>query len=231
MTERPILFSTPMVRAILAGRKTQTRRIIKPQPQEIEGLEIEAGTFKHYEKTCLCVGRVITTTRCPYGKPRDSLWVRETWLEWDNEDLGVEPGHPSTLRYRADGEIPTVRWKPSIFMPRWASRITLEITGIRVERLQDISEQDAKAEGCFFTDYGRMCFHQKRPPCDVDACPAPENTHPQRDGWSWQTTGSHEQCLGSARNAYGNLWQSINGAGSWDVNPWVWVIEFDGIKP
>jgi hypothetical protein len=109
-------------------------------------------------------------------------------------------------------------------MPRWASRLTLEIIDVRVERLQDISEADARSEGCFFTDYGRRCFHQVRG--DIATCPANAEHHPQREGWMWASTQSSDQCLGSARSAYGNLWESINGTGSWESNPWVWIVEF-----
>ena len=147
MKERPILFSAPMVRAILEGRKTQTRRIVKlrdgslaedediPAHGECGGLAIPAPdyvmdfskTFPQWQKM-----------PCPYGKTGDRLWVRETWCP-DFE--------PYTFKYRADGGESVGRWHPSIHMPRWASRITLEVVSVRVERLQDISEADAEAEG------------------------------------------------------------------------------------
>lgn len=118
--ERPILFSGPMVRAILDGRKTVTRRVVKHVPPE--------GTPVHL---------------CPYGSPGDRLWVRETWFNSRGDDS--MPTH-----YRADDRIEDlqIKWKPSIFMPRWASRITLVLKSVRVERLQDITEEDAKQEGC-----------------------------------------------------------------------------------
>ena len=124
MTERPILFNGPMVRAILDGRKTMTRRIVK------------AGTRDDWNA-------------CPYGVIGDRLWVRETWRCFGGREYEYQQHQPSII-YRAD-DGPTHNeggWRPSIFMPRWASRITLEITGVRVERLQDISEADAEAEGC-----------------------------------------------------------------------------------
>jgi len=135
MKERPILFSGPMVRAILEGRKTQTRRVVKPQPAHIPGI----GTVLNID--------TITGRACPYGNPGDRLWVREAWAHrrWM---LGDASPNPTTV-YRADGEDlkGCARWRPSIHMPRWASRIALEVVSVRVERLQDISEEDAKAEG------------------------------------------------------------------------------------
>lgn len=127
MKERPIIFSGEMVRAILDGRKTQTRRAVK--------MRDGAQEYSVYDFRRDC---------CPYGQPGDHLWVRETWLEW------TEGGCKETCMYKADDD-PRAQnfgpWKSSLFMPRWASRITLEITKVRVERLQDISEEDAKAEG------------------------------------------------------------------------------------
>jgi hypothetical protein len=130
MKERPILFSAPMVRAILDGRKTQTRRVIEPawwrclDPEDAEDLEeaIRQGPYQ-------------TGTR---------LWVRETWHT--SADVLTASGPKPIIHYRADADLP-VRWCPSIHMPRWASRITLEVVSVRVERLQDISEEDAWAEG------------------------------------------------------------------------------------
>lgn len=244
--ERPMLFSGPMVRAIREGRKTQTRRVVKPQPPEGFGIMgcCYSGTGWASERPnggCSC-----RPVRCPYGWPGDRIWVRETWalpswgVDADGECWGVDdwtgpiPKSPPPSRrpsYAADWdwvghsiEDRGFAWRPSIHMPRWASRILLEITDIRVERLQDISEADAEAEGCFFTDYGRRCFHQGFG--DVATCPAPSDHHQQRDGWMWGPTTSHEQCLGSARFAYGNLWNSINGPGSWDLDPFVWAITF-----
>jgi len=166
-----------MVRAILEGRKTQTRRICKD-------LVVEGAT----------------ATGCKYGIPGDRLWVKETFQPlWVSEEPGdYKTGHGYNINYVATGGIKewveggegelTQKCTPSIFMPRWASRITLEVVGVRVERLQDISEADAKSEGIRLNSM----------------------TH-------WET---------EARDAYKTLWESINGAGSWDANPWVWVIEF-----
>lgn len=145
MSEHPILFSGPMVRAILDGSKTMTRRVVKYTPAMGNPFE-----WRNLPESKL-IGKI--DRFCPYGQPGDRLWVRETW--------GCEGGN--TVRYIADGskrrlhhEFPSklARFnkanKPSIFMPRWASRITLEITGVKVERVQDISEQDAEAEGISF---------------------------------------------------------------------------------
>jgi len=150
MKERPILMSVDNVKAILEGRKTQTRRVLKPQPR------------RHWDRFCLDITwgfRVYTLQElsllCPYGQVGDKLWVRETWAtEHRLDTLTVsELGHASEipLFYKADSPIQTIlvigKWRPSVFMPRWASRITLEITAIRVERLQEITRNDIKAEG------------------------------------------------------------------------------------
>ncbi len=181
--ERPILFSAPMVRAIRAGTKTQTRRVVKP-PRGYRWLDIDAGTMindgghkKH-----------ISDLRGPYGQPGDRLWGRESFLE----------NKVGEIIYRADFEDPrALRWRPSMFMPRWASRITLEVAGVRVERLQDISRSDAIAEGA--------------PP-----------SHPSIDRVSREF--GYEDF---PRSWYTQLWESINGPGSWDANPWVRAVEFN----
>lgn len=131
MKERPILFSAPMVRAILDGRKTQTRRIVKPQP-------------KYYAHSGVLASADASHIFCPYGEPGDMIWVRETFCQTEG----------GTIIYRADGGkkdaahvLKDDRWRPSIHMPRWASRILLEIVSVRVERLIDIPEMDAQQEG------------------------------------------------------------------------------------
>jgi hypothetical protein len=191
MKERPILFSGPMVNAILECRKTQTRRIVKPQPSPAD---ILAGDI-------IYCGPMGVIQWCPYAREvNNRLWVRETFYECvDNNDK---------IHYAADGEPPTTerrhyKKRPSIFMPRLASRITLEITGVRVERLQDISDSDCIAEG--ISDEA------------MDEC-----EHYQIAG-SPLRGGSVERC------AYSTLWESINGPGSWEKNPFVWVIEFKRI--
>ena len=139
MKERPIIFSGPMVRAILEGRKTQTRRVVKPQHDcRYDGLAPAREYLgrKHLGSWGAYFGWAFVP--CPYGQPGDQLWVREAWgYDCDRN-----------LVFRADGELAEVnRWRPSIHMPSWASRITLEVTDVRVERVQDISDLDALAEG------------------------------------------------------------------------------------
>lgn len=187
MKKRPILFSAPMVRAILAGTKTQTRRVVKPEA---------AFTFSDPR---MAWPRGIP--KCRYGQPGDQLWVRETHFINDfrvaavpeNERADCEILYRATdqdyIRNMEDTE--GLVWSPSIHMPRWASRITLEITGVRIERLHDISESDALAEGI-------------SPEMDI----------------AWQSGDDTPVGL------FGELWESINGANSWDEDPWVWVIEF-----
>lgn len=223
MKERPILFSAPMVRAILDGTKTQTRRVAKGVAA------VHPVTGEPLAKLDSAGPRV----PCPYGQPGNRLWARETWRigSW-SEDTGS-----IAIDYQADGhsrrewlEVPDgedfrrywqqstddaikahgdqdryvwkpgqspCRWRPSIHMPRWASRITLEVTGVRVERLQQISEDDALAEGCSST----AVVHE--------------------DGEDYSGHYASEE--------YQDLWESINGPGSWDANPWVWVVEYKRI--
>lgn len=204
--ERPILFSAPMVRAILSGDKTQTRRVIKRPPNDPHHLRIigPSGAV-HYtrpegdklvEEARQTQGyRVLTCAewlaeQCKHGRPGDRLWVRETW--------GYNPDHPGMAWhacYRADPgmEDDGIKWKPSIHMPRAACRIKLEITGVRVERLWDISDFDAEDEGT------RIWA------ADV-----------QKNGNKFS----------SIRSAWQAMWESINGSDSWQANPWVWVLEF-----
>lgn len=230
--QRPILFSAPMVRAILEGRKTVTRRVMKSQPDADATITVElynvAAINRHgYQEA----GPEFfgawwrggeSGCKCPYGKPGDRLWVRET-----HADIGCR------LTYRADTDdgahCQVKKWTPAIHMFRKHSRILLEITDVRVERLQDISEEQAQAEGCFFTDYGRKCGHTGSGWTEVGDCPAPEAHHPQRNGWMWDQTSSPNECLGTATWAFANLWQSVGG--TWDLNPWVWAVEFKRVMP
>ena len=153
MMERPIIFSGPMVRAILEGRKTQTRRVMKPQPHPdatLQGIiprpnaNRACASFAHVDERG--VHSHSLKVQCPFGRGGDHLWVRESWALCNT--IG---NNCTNIVWRAgpwrNGLEPSVKWRPSIHMPRWASRITLEITGIGVERLQDISEADAQAEG------------------------------------------------------------------------------------
>lgn len=194
-----------MVRALLAGTKTQTRRVIKPQPTHFN----PAGVPRRVRPE----GGSSHVIRCPYGQPGDRLWVREAHSIGPGPGVPLQPAESAgALRwphvtYSADGAIERrdMRWKgafgvgrPSIHMPRWASRITLEITDVRVERLQDISEADARAEG---VDYD-----------------------PGEGGTFWVPGAG---CTSdSAVDAYRKLFESINGPGPWDANPLVWAIHF-----
>lgn len=206
--ERPILFSAPMVRAILDGRKTQTRRIVKPQPDYIESSGRWRWPLPKRAQFPGCCTEVVTASRewweyapieaYPY-RPGDRLWVRESYARFTDPVL-----------YLADGRNPVIKYRSGRFMPREASRITLEVVNVRVERLQDISETDAQAEGARFVDLGLDKWGNPRPGWSM------EDPHPNNS----------DACLGSARFAFGNLWNKINGAGAWDKNPWVWVIEF-----
>ena len=228
MRERPILFSGPMVRAILDGRKTQTRRVVKPQPGEhiwstMHGYRLHVSG-PHLLDTGLLgirfqhsipqnqVGEDPIWASCKFGQPGDRLWVKETF-RFDGIDhrVGMAERRKGDLSFRADMEadrsVNDCPWRPSIFMPRWASRITLEITGVRVERLQDISGTDSISEGIdpSVTDLGGSIITTFRD----------------------YLTGRTDR---AARQSYQSLWESINGAGSWDANPWVWVIEFRRVE-
>jgi len=229
MKERPILFSGPMVRAILSGQKTQTRRVMREQICEPGVVRMACPGY------CEVVnehGVSIPGFRCPYGKPGDRLWVREAHHRTTDGRsilIGYEvPGENREYEAPGVGRVREFRhhlggWGgrvsrnfPSIHMPRWASRITLEITGVRVERLQDISEADAFAEGI-----QRLENHS------WNAGPArPLGTYRGLDEWS-----EDEGFWTDAVSAYAALWDSINGPGAWDANPWVWVVEFKRIKP
>lgn len=203
--ERPILFSAPMVRAILEGGKTQTRRIIKHQ-RDME-FDLNDPTYGPYWLSYATeADGEDAKVRCPYGNLGDRLWVRETWAVQHEYDAFApsEIGSSARWHYAATEDLGGLRKRPSIFLPRRGSRITLEITGTRVERLQQISEEDARAEG--ITDGG--CLTCGNPePCGC--------VNPDPD----------------ARDAFAWLWQSINGTGSWHANPWVWVIEFRCVGP
>ena len=212
MKERPILFSAPMVRALLAGTKTQTRRVIKGIE---EWNQVWTPAVKgHGERFFRYKNQGWDETlpmSCPYGQPGDRLWVRETFTRTEDES-GFGSG---TTLYRADmeGYEAPWDWTPSIFMPRHASRLTLEVTAVRVERLQDISETDAKAEGLSAITKDGKTIKYGIP--DRDGLPGNDDT-----GWVWAEWNT------DPRKAYRTLWESINGPGSWDANPWVWVVEF-----
>jgi hypothetical protein len=203
MKERGILFSAPMVRALLAGTKTQKRRIVKlPRGGEVDGFAPD--------DFAVCWSRQHQPTgdemlRSPYGVPGDRLWVRETWthdadsLEAARADHEDAMGPGAAIYYRATmsadeaGTFP--RWRSPISMPRWASRITLEVTDVRVERVHDISEADILAEGCAVNRVAEF-------------------------------TGTPWSDMPTLHSAWERAWTHINGADSWAANPWVWVVEF-----
>lgn len=229
MKERPILFSAPMVRSILDGSKTQTRRIVKSQPPEDEpicaGLYHPSLTDRHGEQQpgAEVYGAYTQDGEwalpCQHGAPGDHLYVRETFM--DLTGTGVEHRDSSGQRQRyafaADsppgsyGDVARkdygLKWKPSIHMPRAASRILLEIVSVRVERLNAISENDCWAEG-------------------IDACDGLLDDMAiidcaKRMGRQWE----------DAAPTFAALWESINGAGSWATNPFIWVLEFKRVTP
>ena len=212
MKERPVLFSAPMVRAILEVRKTMTRRVMKLQPDDdgivtVGQIGTSCGVAYVGNKTD---GGLVTRVPCPYGQPGDRLWVKETHILIDNRDGGrkilykadagekvIHPGHGDD-DWRGDS-----KWRPSIFMRREYSRITLEITNVRVERLQEISYEDALAEGA--TDFSGL----------IES--------------NYHYSESPEQCarrLKWPQRRFRAIWNSINGPDAWDKNPWIWVIEF-----
>lgn len=265
MTCRPILFSAPMVRAILSGTKSQTRRIVKPQPDmrkalanladcgHVSGLEM-AGAVPGVDDrgllgmTCCTdrgykpFGYTIPNIRCPYGQPGDRLWVREEHhlsgfaQEIDGRAVADadEVEEPTIgCHYHADGAYRAVRLTKregrllaarkadrgrkmqGRFQYKSCARIWLEITGVRVERVQEISEADAKAEGVERNVHG-------------DGSWSPD------DGWLDYldlSKGGDGFPANTARGSYLTLWLSINGPGSWAANPWVWVVEFKRVTP
>lgn len=209
MKERGMIFNAEMVNAILSGRKIQTRRPIKwKQTRFTEIAEREDGSLWPWAEDCERGGDIWFA--CPFGEVGDCIWVRETWAE-------AGASAPDLKLYRANypAHVPThyenvppaedVRWTPSIHMPRWASRITLEIIDVRVERLHSISERDALREGLFqLPASGRYCL---------------------QPGMQYFGMASR-----SAKEVYSWLWASIYGEESWAANPWVWVIEFKRVE-
>lgn len=205
--ERPIVLRSNEVPAVLEGRKTQHRTAINPQPLE-SWMRSEVTDWSQYYKRnrwrrlekhlWICHPTENTEIKCPYGAPGDRLWVREAlrwtdYLVYDADREPVDPDQiPAGIRIGRD-------YLPMTHMPRWASRITLEIENVRVERLQEISEADARAEGMRRHDASRL--------------------------WS---TGADLSCFASAKEAFAHGWNSINGKRgySWDSNPFVWAITF-----
>ena len=215
MKEHPILMNGAMVRAVLDGGKTQTRRVAKFKPRAAGcNLSFSAMRVGHYMTGNPGAGFVLHSGAgdrtfpliCPYGQPGDRIWVRETFSDVYGAG-GDEDRRKKEVMYRANGETdPYViggRWTPSIHMPRWASRILLEIVSVRVERLNDCCEADALAEGV----KAEPCDHV-RLSCEEIGC-----------------------CGPTAKGMYAALWDQINGAGAWAANPWVWVVEFKRVTP
>lgn len=214
MKERPILFGAPMVRAILAGTKSQSRRILKPL--KTAKLPTDAG-YHHtgldeFGYSGLTRNDSFGTSICPlpkspFGVPGDDLWVRETWCQPTSLDPGpvfYRADYPACVPRHFENVPPAdeLRWKPSIHMPRAHSRISLGLTTVRVEPLQDISEDDAIAEGI-----------------DGPACAQLTTKSP------WKGI-----CAPAAVHAYAALWDSIYGEGAWLKNPWVWVVCFERVN-
>lgn len=241
MKERPILFKDTMVTAILEGRKTQTRRIIKKQASKDCGIYHRPdGLYTYTQCEGIAVGEPF---KCFYGKPGDRLWVREThylygkWVKnglsktgrqkWKFKALKKEAKHFDCLPDKIVTKKNKTGWfkRPSIFMPRWASRITLEITDIRVERVQEISEKDASNEGC------NLEWYRDNAGGEEDLWPCPKCNGFQVHGALGENLGVTEvDCTDcdSAVKMFKHLWDSINdykGFG-WKSNPWVWKISF-----
>lgn len=220
MKERGMIFNGEMVRAILDGRKTQTRRIIKKQPESSEfglryiaesSLAKEVGMYFWSQSDACGVKSRSNPFACPYGKPGDRIWARETWADAGGSapDLKLyRANYPEHVpsHYENVPPVDEIRWTPSIHMPRWASRILLEITDVRVERLNDISEEDAMREGI---DADRLAESQDNYDCIADH----------------NMTGRP-----TATGAFKYLWESIYGEESWNANPWVWVISFKRVE-
>jgi len=242
MTERPILFNGAMTRALLDGRKGQTRRLVKsPHADEADrwnydaerglwesGVNGEGGACAHGD-----------WVRCPFGTVGDRLWVRETWQyadwtedglpriryqanagtrwceripsDWCEELLMTWGDLSDPSNFDIDGKAADRRWRPSIHMPSWASRLTLEITGVRVERLQDITEADAQAEGVepYTPPQGHISPEQRVPGPGFEDARLGDQPH---------------------RLPFADLWEQINGDGSWDANPWVWALTFKRVE-
>lgn len=237
--ERPILFSAPMVRAILEGRKTVTRRPVKSFQIPVEDSTVAAGERHRWMAIAQrdprygfgvfgateaeCAKELEEFAPCPYGRRGELLWVREAWAA-DAQLDAIPPrelsqGEP--IRYAADGAtrqtgcsmITPGKTRPSIHMPRWTSRVLLEITDVRVERLQD-GEGETTFESRYVAEGIRRIHHG-----DGDYYFHPFKDEPGPGNWC------------SPFEAWRELWVSINGADSWNSNPWVWVVEFKRVVP
>jgi len=219
MKERPILFSGPMVRAILAGRKTQTRRVVKPAPPEWCGEAHHRGAADWY-LTESPIPFNAFDAKCPYGQPGDRLWVRENYRiklsddRWVNYPASGE--HWQRWMHPQEPELEKLAQRkrhvglvtPGRFMYRSLSRLTLEVVSVWVESLSEITEADAIAEGIEKSDRGYLDYHWE-----------------QKRGQSLARGWFSDPVL-----SYRSLWETINGPGSWDANPWVWVVEFKRVE-
>jgi hypothetical protein len=221
MSERPILFSGPMIRALLDGRKTQTRRVVKAMAGEqskwltpellgkVPSVEVGTWTCGFGVQLQHPQGGPLGWVRCPYGVRGDRLWVREAWAINHFEYCGSIPATRPQVDdeyfvFRATEDDPEIShempWRPSIHMPRWASRLTLEITEVRVQRLQDISDDDAEAEGIREPSLGET---------------------------AWVGAFGYDRKTCPAEFGFAGLWADINGLSSYLANPWVWAISFE----
>jgi hypothetical protein len=256
--ERPILFSAPMVRAVLEGSKTVTRRVMTPQPIPMPK---STPRMKPYDDSghwwvCAKVRSAVSLFDAPclgpYGYKRDRLWVRETWMpdppiddtwastEWSGcgrriADVVEHYRKPEFCLYAASWQSSDLNWKPSIHMPRWASRITLEVTGVTVERLQDITEEQAKAEGVT----GRaasdtwLCVPKEPEAGPFEVFIEPDESFRKEHGLAFVKHQPGRELL-NARQAFSQLWDGINGQRpgcSWADNPWVWAVSFRKLTP
>lgn len=247
--ERPILFSSPMVRALLAGRKTQTRRIIKPQPKIGDdgatlfpwasfwpngtvhtwdrdgngGQNWDANEFPNEDRYSAALRRTAYTNPCRYGKVGNRLWVRETFCRPTMGDClnRDSPAWSHDVEYAADcgrmrhvnmqgftTSLSDFRWRPSIHMPKWASRIALEITDVRVQQVRSISHLDAMAEGIV--------------ECDIP----PDEEGPLRVGYMPHPDDGKSGLDVSPIHTFQRLWKAIYGDGSWQRNDWIWAITY-----
>lgn len=246
MKERGMIFNGEMVRAILDGRKTQTRRIMKPQPTPCTLQKGGHWWPSNVFKTMLHIEEEMQNGKggwgglvgdaCPFGKPGDRIWVRETYqgplFDYEHMEAYLEDSSkfekPDFCVYRADGK-PAPEfcdaddnlhccWRPSIHMPRWASRILLEITDVRVERLNSISHEDAEREGIHIEVW--------------DQTVAARNYAAEGEFFQfWSEDFPHYVNMNDLyRASFQSLWKSIYGEESWQANPWVWVIEFKRVE-
>ncbi|WP_425272602.1 hypothetical protein [Pseudomonas sichuanensis] len=250
MKERPILFSGPMVRAILDDRKTVTRRPLKAwqQPSQQEDGTWFATAQRHPRwgfgvsgaDAPSCAAELESCGVCPYGRPGDRLWVRETFMDLRGTGVEHRPDPAGPLqRYAYAAEVRPgsfaddtrkdmgLKWRPSIHMPRTACRLLLEITAVRVERLQAISTEQALAEGIMFTDFG---LRERPGQVSLDGGKTFQALPPkQAPGWHAGDATHPDRCMDTPYGAFANLWARTGG--DWAGNPWVWVVEFKRIEP